>query len=363
MYHFPKDLYADIRIEEKYSVWMTVRDHEMISDGESTNKCAFIRVFDGTMWYNCSTDNISEIQNKLDNLAKVATANSDIDKNPMVERLEVNRATVLHFDGENNIQNVSRAKWQEVLDHYIAACVDETIPEMNIWGVSVSGDYIKKSFYSSKGTEIVQDIQNIWLRCGYGFMVDKTPTYGGKNYSVKIPDELWNHEDEICKERDRYLDFARNAKAIEPGEYTCVLSPFATALFTHESFGHKSEADYMLNDETLREEWVLGKTVGSEKVTICDDGEMFHHGYVPYDDEGTKARRTYLMKKGKLTGRLHDANSASILKEGLTGNCRAGGPMHAPIVRMTNTFMEKGNDSLEDMIAGVEDGLYIYMIY
>ena len=74
-----------------------------------------------------------------------------------------------------------------------------------------------------------------------------------------------------------------------------MLAPMVTAMFTHESFGHKSEADFMLTDKTLAEEWVIGKKVGSEKSSICDDGQLLNHGYAPYDDEGTKACKTYLM--------------------------------------------------------------------
>ena len=50
-------------------------------------------------------------------------------------------------------------------------------------------------------------------------------------------------------------------------------------MFTHESFGHKSESDFMLNDKTLQDEWVMGKQVGNEKVSICDSGNMDNNGY------------------------------------------------------------------------------------
>ena len=118
----------------------------------------------------------------------------------------------------------------------------------------------------------------------------------------------------------------------------------------------------MLNDKTLQEEWVLGKKVGSELVSICDRGDLLNHGYTPYDDEGTKAGEVWLMKEGILTGRLHDAKSAVALKEKLTGNARAQGFTDAPIVRMTNTFMTAGKDDPEQMIKEVKDGIFVYMV-
>jgi TldD protein len=118
----------------------------------------------------------------------------------------------------------------------------------------------------------------------------------------------------------------------------------------------------MLNDKVLRDEWVMGKKVGSDLVTIIDSGDLPNHGYIPYDDEGTKARETKLITNGVLTGRLHDSNSAAALSEELTGNCRAQDYGCSPVVRMTNTYMAPGPDSFEDIIADTKDGIYVYMV-
>lgn len=362
MYQFPKDLYADVRIEENYNLWLGVKNGELESDGTVKTAGAMIRVFDGTMWYTSTTNKLDEIQKELDNLATLATPNPDILNHPMVKKLEVHKENVMKFAGEGNLQKISRDQWKELLDRYIGACVDETISEINIWNAWTGCNHVEKRFYSSKGAEILQDVQNCWISVWYGITVDGVTTYGGKGYTKFFLKELSGFEDEIRRERDRYLDFARNAVQAEPGEYTCVLAPCVTALFTHESFGHKSEADFMLNDKTLQEEWVLGKKVGSEKVSICDKGNLQNNGYVPYDDEGTKAGEVWLMKNGILTGRLHDAKSAAVLGEDLTGNSRAQNYNFFPVVRMTNTFLEKGQDDPEQMISEVKDGIYVYGI-
>ena len=166
--------------------------------------------------------------------------------------------------------------------------------------------------------------------------------------------------EEIIEKRDRALDFAKNNVAVEPGEYVCVLSPSVTSVFTHESFGHKSEADFMLNDKTMRDEWTMGKQVANPKVSIVDEGDSLHHGYCPYDDEGNKKKEVYLIKDGILSGRLHDAKSAAILGEEPTGNARAQDYNCSPMVRMTNTYMLAGPDKPEDIIKGVKDGIYVY---
>lgn len=362
MYQFPKDLYADVRIEETFEFGMGIRNGEMEADGIAEELGAFVRVFDGNMWYTSTTNDIEGIQAELDNLATLATPNPDIFEHPMVKMLQVHQDTVLKFDGEKCLKNVSRAQRKDLLDTYIEACIDESMPEINLWATSIGASYKKKSFYSCKGSAIVQDEQSCTLRVGYGITVDGITTVGGKGICKLTFEELWGHEEEVISERDRYLDFAHNAVQVEPGDYTCVLAPIATAIFTHESFGHKSEADFMLNDKTLQDEWVMGKKVGNEKISICDRGNMLNKGYLAYDDEGTIAGETWLMKEGVLTGRLHDAKSASTLSEELTGNSRAQGYGCAPIVRMTNTFMAAGPDDPKQMIAEVKDGIYVYNV-
>ena len=78
MYQFPKDLYADVRIEENYNLWLGVKNGDLDSDGSTKEAGAFIRVFDGTMWYTGTTNKLDEIQKELDNLATLATPNPDI---------------------------------------------------------------------------------------------------------------------------------------------------------------------------------------------------------------------------------------------------------------------------------------------
>lgn len=63
--------------------------------------------------------------------------------------------------------------------------------------------------------------------------------------------------------------FLRSSVPVEPGKYPVVLSPEAAGVFAHESFGHKSESDFMLSDEAMRDEWQLGKTVGLAHPVHC----------------------------------------------------------------------------------------------
>lgn len=360
MYNFPKYLYADVRIEEKSNSNIYIKNGEVKSNVAISSIGAIVRVYDGEMWYSSVTNDIAAIQDEIDNLAQLAKPNPGIWDDPMVRNLEVNQADLLIYDGDNDLRKVSRDRKMQLLEKLIADCVDESIPETNTWEAFYNDTHTVKRFYSSKGAAITQDNQACTVGMCFQITVNGITTTGGKHYRKMDFDGLLNHSQEIISERDRALDFARNAVDVTPGDYTCVLAPVVTAMFTHESFGHKSEADFMLNDQTLRDEWVMGKTVGNEKVSICDSGEMQNHGYTPFDDEGNRARETWLIKNGVLTGRLHDAHSAAVLGEEITGNSRAQDYQFMPMVRMTNTYMQGGSDNVEQMISEIKDGIYIY---
>ncbi len=360
MFIFPKNLFTEVRIERNDYVNYYTANDEVESNNQSQTTGALIRVFDGDMWYSGTTNELGRIQEEIDSLASLAKRNSKIYDHPEIRNFGSHKAHIIKYEGEDDVRKITPCQREELVAHYLAVCVDKSVEEMKSYGGTFYSTHTVKEYYSSKGAAIRQDMQRCSVWVGAAFVVEGVTTWGGKNFQAMSFKQLQGREQEIREELDRYLDYARNAVDILPGNYTCVLSPAATALFTHESFGHKSESDYMLGDKTLREEWVLGKKVGSEKVSICDNGNMEHNGYTPYDDEGNVARETWLIRKGVLTGRLHDSESASALEEEVTGNSRADSYEAIPMVRMTNTYMAAGDDDPEEILQGVRDGIYVY---
>ena len=81
--------------------------------------------------------------------------------------------------------------------------------------------------------------------------------------------------------------------------------------------------------------------------------------YVPFDDEGCRAKTNYLIKDGVLTGRLHSSVTAAFLEEAPTGNARALNFEYEPLVRMTTTYIDKGFQTKEELFAGIKEGIYI----
>ena len=115
----------------------------------------------------------------------------------------------------------------------------------------------------------------------------------------------------------------------------------------------------MIGDETMMNAWAIGSVVGSENLNIMERGDCEGNGYVPFDDEGTRARLNYIIQNGCLSGRLHSSVTAASLHENLTGNARAVNFEFEPIVRMTNTYIGGGTLTFEELIKPVRNGLFI----
>jgi TldD protein len=150
-----------------------------------------------------------------------------------------------------------------------------------------------------------------------------------------------------------------NAPYAEPGVYPVVLDPILAGVFCHEAFGHLSESDFVYENERMQEIMVLGRKFGQPHLNIVDGAAIPNlRGSFKYDDEGVRGQRTDLIREGVLVGRLHSRETAGKMGEPTTGNARAIDYRFPPIVRMTNTIIEPGKDSLDDIIGGVKLGVY-----
>ena len=138
-----------------------------------------------------------------------------------------------------------------------------------------------------------------------------------------------------------------------------VLDPILAGVFTHEAFGHLSESDFVYENDRMREIMVLGRKFGKPLLNIVDGGAVpGYRGSYKYDDEGIPSTKTYLIKEGVLVGRLHSRETAAKMGERPTGNARAISYSHQPIVRMSNTYIEPGATTFEEMISDIKEGVY-----
>lgn len=356
MYTFRQDTYADVRVEDRFSTNVSYMNGMLKEIKERREKRAFIRVFDGKTWYYASTTDLGDVQNKLDGLYAQARSNPKILRNRTVSRFQVNAEEKFVFT-ENSVRDIPVAKKKELIESYLPILSSSPLMAMP------AATYLDRNsvfeFYSSKGAHVKYDYQTC------GIVLSCTLTDGQKylqafhQIGATRFTQLKGKRKSILASFEEQIKCMNEGVEVTPGEYPVILSPEAAGIFAHESFGHKSEADFMLADEGIRREWQIGKTVASPLLSIVDCGKSLGSGYVPYDDEGTKARKNYLIKKGVLAGRLHNGATSAYLKEKMTGNARAVDCTYEPIVRMTNTYIEKGDSTIEELFAGIKFGYYI----
>ncbi len=150
-----------------------------------------------------------------------------------------------------------------------------------------------------------------------------------------------------------------DAEPVPGGTYDIIIDPKLCGVFIHEAFGHMSEADFVHENPRMKDVMVLGREFGPAILNVYDDGTLKDcAGYIPFDDEGVNPQKTSLIKDGLLSGRLHSRETAGKMNEEVTGNGRAISVMRQPIVRMTNTYIENGESTKDEIFSSMDDGLY-----
>ncbi|HET6941857.1 MAG TPA: metalloprotease TldD [Sphingomicrobium sp.] len=146
--------------------------------------------------------------------------------------------------------------------------------------------------------------------------------------------------------------------AAPAGEMPVVLGPGWPGVLLHEAVGHGLEGDFNRKG-TSAFSGRIGQRVAAPGVTVVDDGAIgSRRGSLTIDDEGTPTRRNILIEDGILKGYIQDRLNARLMGVEPTGNGRRESFAHAPMPRMTNTFMLAGNDNPGELVERVKDGIY-----
>lgn len=356
MFEFHENLYTDVRIEEVFETRIVFTLGSLDESKIRKYKAAFIRVFDGDRWFYASTSDVNNIQKEIDKLSIMAGQNININENPIVRKFQVNKGEFISFK-EFSITDIRKDDKAKLLEEFFSTL--NSYSSIKMWKANYMDNKKVCQFYSSKGSKLIYDTQRA------GFSISMNFSSGDKKLNERFSkgsafyNELLDQKYNLKEYIEKCEDFLVNSKPAAPGKYTVILSPEAAGVFAHESFGHKSEADFMVGDETMKREWAIGTKIGPEILSIVDSGMETGGGFVPFDDEGTAATKTYLIKDGKLSGRLHSASTAAVLEELVTGNARAINYEFEPIVRMSTTYILPGNKTEDELFSEVQDGFYI----
>jgi TldD protein len=169
-------------------------------------------------------------------------------------------------------------------------------------------------------------------------------------------------------ERDHWEGTAREAlriavvnlgsEAAPAGVMDVVLGPGWPGILLHEAVGHGLEGDFNRKKQSAFA-GLMGERVAAPGVTVLDDGTIpDRRGSITVDDEGTPAGKTTLIEDGILVGYMQDRQSARLMGVAPTGNGRRESYAHAPMTRMTNTYMLGGDADPATILADLKDGIY-----
>ena len=169
-------------------------------------------------------------------------------------------------------------------------------------------------------------------------------------------------------EADHWKDMTREALRIalvnleavpaRAGVMDVALGPGWPGILLHEAIGHGLEGDFNRKKSSAFA-GLMGQQIAAKGVTVLDDGTIpDRRGSITIDDEGTPGAKNVLIEDGVLVGYMQDRQNARLMGVKPTGNGRRESHAHAPMPRMTNTYMLSGDAKPEEIVAEVKDGIY-----
>ena len=214
---------------------------------------------------------------------------------------------------------------------------------------------------TSEGTELIS------RRVGLSVGIDAVAKSGEK--MVSCSERTGGIGGFEIVDKDKLLTSARSAaarslellggKTAPSGRFTVITDPKLTGVFAHEAIGHACEADAIVAEESILR-GKLGNKVGSDLVTICDDSTVPNGwGSQEYDAEGVRTRNRTLVEKGIMTSLILDRKSAGKLGTRSNGGARTQSYEYPPIVRMSNTYVQPGEENLEELLEDIDYGILL----
>ncbi|MHB8105152.1 MAG: TldD/PmbA family protein [Dehalococcoidales bacterium] len=346
--------YLEARFEENQTSHIMYRGQAIESIGRSTASGGNVRALVKGGWGFTSFNSFEKLADRI-SLA-IEQAQSAGSGKSLLAPIDPAKETISSGVKQDPV-TIPLAEKKRLLDEY-----NEIIwntPEVKTSNIGYSDSHKKVVFLNSEGSLISQERADVSIRLTAIAAKDSEVQQVGISLGSR------GNFDAIRNLHDKVKEMSQNAVAllyasqVKGGEYTVVLDPVLAGVFVHEAFGHLSESDFVYENDRMREIMVLGKKFGVDNLNIVDSAaEPGLRGSFKYDDEGTRAVKTYLIREGKLVGRLHSRETAAKMNEKPTGNARAINYRFPPIVRMTNTYIEPGKMSFQEMIADIKEGIY-----
>ncbi len=347
--------FLEIRLEESDSTRIQYRGRELEEIGRNAGGGGCVRAVVKGGWGFVSFNETNDLKAEVERaVAQARAVGRDQTELAGVEPIQADAPPVI----VNDPAKVSLADKKRQLDHYNDLIW--SAPRIQSSTITYADNRRRVHLANSEGAVVTQEFVHVVARIAVVARDGGDVQQAGFSIGSLGDYSLIEGLDEQVKEQARRAVDLLSADPIVGGERTVILDPVLAGVFAHEAFGHLSEADHVYENEQLKEIMVLGRTFGERHLNIVDGGAIPGlRGSMAYDDEGTPTTRTDLIREGVLVGRLHSRATAAKMGEKPSGNARAISYSFPPIVRMTNTVIEAGEASFEDLLEGVDDGVYV----
>ena len=312
------------------------------------------RVFVSNKWGMCEFSSPEEMQNALDRAAALAIQSKSA---PSPFPLLPPACRDTFSDSENSVSpsDVPLREKTFLCRHYC-----------ELLGASIATGSARviydemireRVIVNSSGTSI-REIENL------GSMKTLAVLPGGliasEELSLRGSFDLFKGREKIITDMGKNLLGRETTTCIAPGKTRVILDPELTGILVHEAFGHLVEADFLDSNPPVAHLLRSGSTVGSDCVNIVDNSLILNRpGSMKWDDEGTPGAKTQLVSSGNIVSWLHTMETSARNGTNPTGNARISEPGRSPEARMTCTYMEAGNTSLENLKHHLDNGLYL----
>ena len=264
------------------------------------------------------------------------------------------------YSDRNPLNNTSfeiKVKLLQEMDSY-ARALDPRVKQVN---ASLTGSWQAVQIIRADGLRVA-DIRplvrmNIWIAVEQNGRMES----GGTGAGGRVMLDRWLTPKSWQSQVDEALRIALlNLESVPTpaGEMEVVLGAGWPGVMLHEAVGHGLEGDFNRKGTSIFSGCV-GQQVASKGVTVVDDGTIAdRRGSITVDDEGTPSRRNILIEDGVLKGYMQDRQNARLMGVDVTGNGRRESYAHAPMPRMTNTYMENGEADPQEIVASMKKGIY-----
>ena len=349
----PQVDYIDVRAGMSDNTSILMKDGKVDEINTGMSLGARIRVLKNGAWgfaYTTDLSKLNEITDTAIQLSNSLTGDVELSESEIIkDKVEV--------DVKIPFKDVSIEEKKEIIKEASDAA---SIDKVNSTTAGYSDGKINELFMNSEGSEIqtktskVRMALNASATDGEIIQFGHDSLGGVKGFEVIADVDIEEFGRKIGEKAVRLLD----AEPAPSGQFTTIADPLLTGVLIHEALGHAVEGDLILqNDSILKDK--LGEKIASDIVNIFDDASKRDgFGYYPYDVEGVKTKPNQLVKDGQLISLLNSRETASKLGMKSSGNARSI-IADKPIVRMSNTFLQPGDNNFDELIEDIPDGIYL----